>query len=756
MSLWGCQIGSEINCIGGSFESEQGSALQMENMEVKGGVNLRSSDRYRFEAKGTLSLLGSIIIGTVDCTGAALTGTRPTKETDTTNGTALSLERADVTGGVLLRASNRHRFEARGALLLWGARIKGEVNCIGASIENPNGNAILMDGAEVSGGVYLRAFEGGRFEANGTVSLVGAKIIGALDCGGANLRGARVTRTTEGKVENTYGAALTLEHAQVTGNVFWGMFDQHRFEVKGETRLLGAKIGGQLNCVDASLENVGGNSLVMDTAEVAGGVFLKSDKGRFEAKGALTLAGAKIGGRLDCSGANLENANGYALMMDSADITGSVFLRASDRVRFESKGTISLTDAKIIGAIDCTGAKLTGILPKKEDDPPNGQALTLERAEVTGGVFLRASEANWFETVGTINLYGAKIGGALQFQGRLTSARSAIILDMAVVRGHLRLYLVPGSSGTVSLRGTHVEELDDNGSDGWGKKPNGRPEQKDATDVVLKLDGFTYERFGEWKETPPEPTGFGRLTRFVRRVFGKGIDRGIWRRRTQWLERQYAGKKPKVDDFFPQPHEQLAKTLRLMGHSYDARRVSVHKFDHERQCRADVAYLRPFMFLYRWCFGYGYLPVNALVTVLLWLALGTAGVCWALGENRSGHVVLVRSLVPVEVLQSLTDPDAAPRSPTVDQKRDKLVAGHVVYGPHDKVQSRDVPCSGVSPPLYALDLMLPFVGLRIADRCEMVDEFWWLYGKAAYEMIGWLIVAMTALTWTGILRKDPG
>jgi hypothetical protein len=32
--------------------------------------------------------------------------------------------------------------------------------------------------------------------------------------------------------------------------------------------------------------------------------------------------------------------------------------------------------------------------------------------------------------------------------------------------------------------------------------------------------------------------------------------------------------------------------------------------------------------------------------------------------------------------------------------------------------------------------------------------WWWVYGKAIYEIIGWVIVAVAALTWAGVLRKD--
>ena len=95
------------------------------------------------------------------------------------------------------------------------------------------------------------------------------------------------------------------------------------FSATGAVRLLGAKIGGQLDCSGATLTNEGGDALFADGAEITGGVFLRDG---FSATGAVRLLGAKIGGQLDCSGATLTNEGGDALAADGAEITGGVFL----------------------------------------------------------------------------------------------------------------------------------------------------------------------------------------------------------------------------------------------------------------------------------------------------------------------------------------------------------------------------------------------------------------------------------------------
>ena len=72
----------------------------------------------------------------------------------------------------------------------------------------------------------------------------------------------------------------------------------------GAVRLLGAHIGGQLDCDGASLRNDSGPALIADGLQVGQGMFLR---GGFTATGAgddgaVRLVGAHIGGQLDCTG----------------------------------------------------------------------------------------------------------------------------------------------------------------------------------------------------------------------------------------------------------------------------------------------------------------------------------------------------------------------------------------------------------------------------------------------------------------------
>ncbi len=140
-----------------------------------------------------------------------------------------------------------------------------------------------------------------------------------------------------------------------------------RVEVTGEVRLLGARIGGDLDCEGAKITNAGGKTLSADQAEVTGNLILSG----IEVKGEVRLLGTRIGGTLDCDRAKITNAVGTALNANGAKVTGSFFLREG---------------AKIVGVLDLTAAELGAInddpacWPKKKGD------LVLDRCRY--GAFL--------------------------------------------------------------------------------------------------------------------------------------------------------------------------------------------------------------------------------------------------------------------------------------------------------------------------------------------------------------------------------
>ena len=324
---------------------------------------------------------------------------------------------------------------------------------------------IRADGLNVAGDLFLR--DG--FHASGELRLLGARVGGNLDCFGGVFEGAE-TQLPEGtKVK----VALGADWIEVRGSVVLG----EGFSACGGVRLLGARVGGDLECRGGTFENPGGDALIADRLDVKGNVYL--DKG-FLASGVVRLLGARVGGDLSCRGGTFENPGGRALGADRLDVKGNVHLNEG----FRASGEVRLPGARVGGNVECRGGtfKNTG-----------GVALSGETAHVEGALFL---------------------DGECSIMGRLNLAHA------------------------------HARVLVDD--------PQCWPERG-----RLALDGFTYEAV-------------------------HGITEAA--KRLDWLERQYP-ESPKDwrGTFRPQPYDQLARVLRQMGHDGDARDVLVGKHRHLRR-----------------------------------------------------------------------------------------------------------------------------------------------------------------------------
>ena len=100
--------------------------------------------------------------------------------------------------------------------------------------------------------------------------LLGAQIGGNLECDDARFENPPQTRTTEGgKVERVpgTGTALSADGINVKGDVFLS----GEFQAQGEVRLLGAQIGGNLDCTGGTF-----TKLTAQTATITGNFFWRS------------------------------------------------------------------------------------------------------------------------------------------------------------------------------------------------------------------------------------------------------------------------------------------------------------------------------------------------------------------------------------------------------------------------------------------------------------------------------------------------
>lgn len=366
---------------------------------------------------------------------------------------SLDAEHALVRGSVSLRGVT-----SEGAVQLNGARVGGNLECDGGrfqgkAIAGTVGIAIALKAtnAKVMGDVLLR-----NGFAEGKVLLNGAEIGGSLDCGGGKFQSPAIAGLAE------TGTSLQAEGAKVARDVLF----RNGFAAEGGVRLLGAHIGGNLDCDGGKFQNPAkpgavssGMALNAGGVNVGRSVFLRRG---FAAEGQVRLYGARIGGNLEFDGGQIQNpakpgadGSGIAIEAANVNVTGQALLRSG----FVAEGSVSLYAAQIGGSLDCSSGKFLN--PAAADVAGSGTALNAENATVAGDILLRGG----FTANGEVWLYGAEVGGNLDCHGGkfhnpiladVSASGVALRVEGASVAG--AVFFCDGftAEGLVRLYGSHI------------------------------------------------------------------------------------------------------------------------------------------------------------------------------------------------------------------------------------------------------------------------------------------------------------
>ena len=261
-----------------------------------------------------------------------------------------------------------------------------------------------------------------------------------------------------GSFRNSGGIAIDAQRLTVDG----AMYCRSGFTVDGEFRLFGARIGGQFNLDEATLNCPGGRALFASQLKVENSMFCRHG---FTADGEVVLDGARIGGRLDLKEGHLTNPCARTLSADRLKVGQTMFCRRG----FTSAGEMRLVDAEISGRLNFDGAELI-----------NEGGYVLD----AGGLSVAhdATFIDGFTAQGELHLLDASIGGRLDFEGAGLARGGERALNLEGVSASA-LFLLPRSTpeGLIDLTNVRVGSFyDDPGT--W---PRG-----------LRLRGFTYDVLG--------------------------------------------------------------------------------------------------------------------------------------------------------------------------------------------------------------------------------------------------------------------
>lgn len=283
---------------------------------------------------------------------------------------------------------------------------------------------LLITGGSTECGLHTRG-----------VTLFGGWIDGELDLAWCKARGQTVLDfchfeerpRLEGarfKLLSLDGSAfpngLFAQGAQVQGDLFLSSTTS-----SGTVDVGGAKVGGQLACIDARVDGGKDEEGAQQTALNAQGVETGQDLflSNFTAIGTVDVSGAKIGGQLSCNGAQFDGgkdkdgAQQWALRAQGVETRHDHFLSSITAI-----GTVDVNGAKIGGQLACDGAQFDG---GKDKDGAQQWALNAQRMRVTAGFVFR----NVKMVKGQINLTAAHVSDLVDDVDSWPLAPDELILD---------------------------------------------------------------------------------------------------------------------------------------------------------------------------------------------------------------------------------------------------------------------------------------------------------------------------------------
>jgi hypothetical protein len=452
-----------------------------------------------------------------------------------------------------------------------------------------------------------------------------------------------------------------------------------------------------------SLEGSWTRAIGADELKLEGSLYLMRG---FHAEGEVRLVGATIGGGLIAEGGTFKNLNQkeYALIVDRAEVAGSVFL--SDG--FRAEGEVRLVGTTIGGNLSAGG----GTFRK-----PEGMALNADRIKVHGSVSLRRR----FAADGVVRLHGAEVDGQLQV---LDAWLDRLDLDSARITGPFLWQNI--HKDRKDYKDRHPDfpdkewkpslDLTDAKTGALADQSSSWPEKE-----RLFLDGFVYDRIDALPDEKAtiDASPVDAATAAAAPTAPKA--RSIAKERLRWLRLQ-----PEAEGYTPQPYEQLIAVLRQMGHEHQVAKIAIAKQKDLRK-RGNLGllgWIRSW-FLY-FAVGYGYRAWLAFVWLSLLIVVGSCVFSRAYSANV---------LVPSE------------QAAYMEYENSKMVK---LSPPYPRFQ----------PLLYSLDVILPFdLGQkshwRLYEKSPDTLACWKYEFYSLFQLFaGWALLIVAAAVPAGLIKKD--
>ena len=603
-------------CAGARAEWTVGERLYVSGARVTGRLDLSGLHLER-----PIRFSRCAFTDTVDLTDARVD--HPIEFLDCRTSSLLA-DRMESQADLVLRRVRLH-----GALSLREAELARDLRCTGTEIKPIAGVAFDGSSMLVKGAVFLD--EG--FQADGETRLASAHIYGNLDLrgarlrnpprnasGGTSLQARRLVLDGDLLCDENFASEgeICVQRAQLRSfraggatfsnpgglslradavHCLAGLYLDRDFHSKGQVRLVGAEIDGELCCTGGTFENPAGTA-VNATRVHADDAYL--DAG-FVAHGEVRLTGGKLERQLCCSSGSFDNAGGYALDADGLICDGDVFLND----KFHANGSVRLIGATVKRELNCTGGTF---------DNQDGKALEADGITVQGNLYLDGK----FRARGEVRLFHCVIGEQLMCSGGVFDNPGGRALDISggVVRGDVLLDNGFRAVGPVRMLGTSIDKNLDVESgellgtthalDAFGLHVGGRMVWLPATTPAGGVD-LSHASVDRLKDRPESwPDKGVRLTGFTYRTLEEAM---TVEQRLAWLNR--------TEEYAPDSYQQLAAAYRASGQGDAAREAAIAEERARRERGKMSKGARLWNWLLDYSVGYGYSLHRPFIAVIV-------------------------------------------------------------------------------------------------------------------------------------------
>ncbi|MGD0191812.1 MAG: hypothetical protein ABSD74_13820 [Rhizomicrobium sp.] len=265
--------------------------LQADRADIKGPLAVRYPDTDDHSTHQTstigakLRLNGATVHGNLDLRGCRIDG-----EIFKGERTAIFADGLTVEGNVLLADG----FSAHGEVRLNGCKLSRNLDCSGATLNNPEGNSLSAAGGKIEGsalfchthrwGTYRTPRE---FVSQGVLGLENAQITGNLDCSGGMFSAPCFSIEKKDWKDGRQPSAIAINanglHVDENLHLRGSQTDNDEtpilLSVKGQVSLIAAFVGADFICTDATFEFPAEDCLVADGITVVQATYLGRNLG---------------------------------------------------------------------------------------------------------------------------------------------------------------------------------------------------------------------------------------------------------------------------------------------------------------------------------------------------------------------------------------------------------------------------------------------------------------------------------------------